>query len=404
MADGIARFGFHPRSGLIYFSEESDFDVVDRGPRGVGDYTVPRYKPVNTAELPMERLWKHAPEKMVRCARSMFWGLVTEPDRMDFNRFTFFDYDDASRTPAMTATPSNLGFDSAAARIIHWWAAAYGRAGDPDCLAWARRMTAKWRAIQHPDSGLVPNFFGDGVWNPGVAQEPGTWAEIHGTALAASGWMDAADELRRRPGAEDLAALLADMARKMALGVARCSYDPERQIFLEHLNMDGSHHRESARYAFHSQTEKDEAVRTNPSMKAVPVYLGDSWYQPATFHRTCAGSTVPWHLALVAERSGDEELIDRLARMSKDAVQAAAGLRSPLTGEGRWTFQATGLYVKLLVSLHRMTGKGDYLDQARSLADAELDRLPAVACPEWWRLRERTVLLDGLLRLYEAMG
>ena len=75
--------------------------------------------------------------------------------------------------------------------------------------------------------------------------------------------------------------------------------------------------------------------------------------------------------------------------MSEDAIEAASGLRFPLTGEARWTFQATGLYVKLLVSLHRMTGKGDYLDQARSLADGELDRLPAVACPEWWRLRER---------------
>ena len=90
--------------------------------------------------------------------------------------------------------------------------------------------------------------------------------------------------------------------------------------------------------------------------------------------------------------------------MSRDAVRAAADLRSPLTREARWTFQATGLYVKLLVSLHRMTGEGDYLDQARSLADGELDRLAGAVYPEWWRLRERAVLLDGLLRLYEAVA
>ena len=407
MADAMARVGFDPRSGLFYYSEESDFDVVAQAPRGVGDDQVPRFKPHNTGncpEMPQERLWKHAPRQMLRCARSMFQGLVTDPERMDFNRFTFFDYDDDGRRPAMTATPSNLGFDSAATRIIHWWAAAYGRAGDTDCLSWARRMTDKWRAVQHPDSGLVPNFFGDGAWNPGEAQPVGAWAEIRGTALTAAGFLDAVDELNRRPGAEDLADLLKDMARRLALGVARHSYDPARRIFLEHLHLDGRPQLESARYAFHTQAEKDEAMRADPSMAEVPVYMGDAWYQPGTFHRLCAGTTIPWHLALVAERSGDEELKDRLIRMTEDALQAATEITGPFTGEARWTFHATGLYVKLLVSLHRMTGEGRYLDQARALADAELDRLPAVACPEWWRLRERAVFLDALLCLYEAVA
>ena len=407
MAEAMAREGFDPRSGLFYYSEESDFDVVARAPRGVGDNQVPRFKPHNTGncpEMPQERLWRHAPRQMLRCARSMYQGLVTEPGSMDFNRFTFYDYDDDGHTRAMTATPSNLGFDSAAARIIHWWAGAYGRAGDADCLAWARRMTDKWRAVQHPESGLMPNFFGDGEWNPGEAQPVGTWAEIRGSALTAAGFLDAVDELDRRPGAEDLAALLKDMARRLALGVARHSYDPDRRIFLEHLHLDGRPQEQSARYAFHTQAEKDEAVRTDPSMVEVPVYMGDAWYEPGTFNRVCAGTTIPWHLALVAERSGDGELVNTLSRLAEDAIEAATEVPGPLTGEARWTFHATGLYVKLLVSLHRMTGEGTYLDRAKELADAELEHLPAVECPEWWRLRERAVFLDALLRLYEALA
>lgn len=407
MATAVAHTGFDPRSGLLYFSEESDFDVVDRKPRGLGDQQVPRFKPLNTGncpELPLERLWRHAPRQMARCARSMFWGLVTDPGRMDFNRFTFFGYDDESRTPAMTATPSQLGFDTAASRIIHWWAAAYGRTGDTDCLEWARRMTDKWQAVQHPETGLVPNFFGDGEWNPGAEQQPAAWAEVRNATLTAVAWMDAVDELSRRPGAEDLAAQLAEMAGRLALGVARYAYDPTRKIFLEHLHLDGRPYVESARYAFHTQAEKDEAVRVDPEMEEVAVFTGAGWYQPAPFWEHSAGTAIPWHLALVAERNGDRELIDRLARMAEDAVQAASELRGPFTSEARWTFRATGLNVKLLVSLHRMSGERRYLDHARSLADAELDRLPTVVYPEWWRLRERAVLLDALLRLYEAVA
>ena len=50
-----------------------------------------------------------------------------------------------------------------------------------------------------------------------------------------------------------------------------------------------------------------------------------------------------------------------------------------------------------------MTGDLQYLRWARTLADREIDHLDKIAYPEWWRMRERSAFLEGLLRLYVAL-
>ena len=52
--------------------------------------------------------------------------------------------------------------------------------------------------------------------------------------------------------------------------------------------------------------------------------------------------------------------------------------------------------------MFRATGRTDHLHLARELADSERRRLSGLTYPHWWRLCERTSLLDGLLMLHAA--
>ena len=73
------------------------------------------------------------------------------------------------------------------------------------------------------------------------------------------------------------------------------------------------------------------------------------------------------------------------------------------TPEGRWTFRASGWHIKMCLLLHQTTGQAKYLAWASELADREIGFLQQVACPEWWRMRERSTLLDALLELHAAL-
>jgi len=58
----------------------------------------------------------------------------------------------------------------------------------------------------------------------------------------------------------------------------------------------------------------------------------------------------------------------------------------------------------MLVLLWRQTKDAQYLDAACEIADRELAGLALVEYPQWWRMPERTALLDGLLALHRALG
>jgi len=407
MAGAFARCGFDAQSGLGYLGESAALDVVRA--RGVScrpGGANPSFKPKNTGtypELPLDRLWARAPDQMHRMCRAMFLGLVTDPASMDFNRYCSYAFRDTEGRHAMERTPSHCGFETAGARMVHWWASCFGKTGDADCLAWAQRMADKWRAIQDPHSGLVPNFFGGLAPAPGCPMPPGKWVEPRGAALAAVAWLAAAAELRTRPEGHRLAAQLTEMGVRLALGVARHAYDPSRRVFREHLDLNGRPYLTTARYCFRTQAEKDAAVKVDPAMAQVKVYDGAGFYRPCSYWEFCAGSTIPLDLARAMHLSQNRELALVLARWVPDLIDEACRQPSAMTEEGAWTFRASGQYIRMLVLLYRQTKDVDFLDLACQLADRELRCLGAIEYPQWWRMPERTALLDGLLALYETL-
>jgi hypothetical protein len=399
MAAAFARHGFDERCGLGYLGEEAGFDVVRMACLSTKTGSPePHFKPRNSGTfpgLPLDLLWQHAPAQMHRMFRAMYWGLVTDAASMDFNRFCGYDFSDADERPALERTPGHCAFESCAARMIHWWANCFAQTGDADCLRWAERMTDKWAAVQHPESGLVPNFFGAVAHQPGAPMPPGEWAETRGAALMAAGLMNAVGELRRREGGEALAARLQDMAVRLARGLARFAYDTDRHVFREHLHLDGSAYEATARYVFHTAAEKAEAVRRDPELAQVPVYAGAGFYRPSTYWEYCAGVNTPVHLAEVAAATGEAELAELLAPLAAEVVAASRREPEPLTLEGSWTFRASAYGIKMLVLLGRR-------EQAREIAEAELARLARPADGDWWRMPERSSLLDALLLLEEG--
>lgn len=405
MADAFARHGFDPKCGLGYLAEECDFDVVNVQPlpKGAGDS--PKFKPRNTGNcpaLPLDRLWAHAPQQTARMFRAMFYGLVTDAERMDYNRFCAYNFDDRDRKPSLRQDPAHCAFDTAGSRMIHWWASAYAHTGEAEFLDWAQRMADKWRAVQHPQSGLIPNFFGAIASKPGVPMPPGEWAESRGAALTSVAWLDAVEELKKRSGGERLAVQLTLMAAKLARGVMQFSYDPAERKFREQLNLDGRRFERAARYTFQSQAQKDAAVLLQPDLDGVSIYNGAGFYHNPPYWSHCAGSDIPYQLTQVATRLNDAELLRGVQSIAEAAVEEAGKLKGELTEDDRWTFHATGQYIKMLVLLFERSRDTKFLDWARAIAEKELGFLKQSLPTEWWRFPERSSLLEALLRIEHA--
>ena len=403
MLEVLKREGFDPRSGLLRLGEESDFDVLraDVCAKPSPRY-VPTFKPVNSsprADMHLDRFWKHLPTRTHRWLRATYYGHVTDPASMDFNRVTFYGFDDSAHKPALARDASFCGFEGCAASLIRFWVSCWVHAGDRECLRWARQMTDKWRAVQHPETGLAPNFFGAAAPGDGDAQQPGDWAEARNAAQAAGLFLRAAADLRRRPGADALAADLQDMGRRLAIGVARHSYDPAKRYFHEHLHLDGRLYEHTARYCFRTQVDKEAAVLIDPLMEEVPVFSGVGFYRNPNFYDHLAGTNIPYDLAGAALLCPEDALVGPLRAMAAAAVTEADALEGAFTPEARWTFRATGWYIEMCLRLFQITRDPLHRDQAKRLADREIAALETVRHPDWWRLRERTIFLDALLHL-----
>lgn len=396
--------GFDSRSGLPYFGEEADFDV--RHQRGIarGGHYLPKFKPSfhgHNITLSLDRIWRIAPQAAHRMARSAFWGLITDSDRMDYNRFCLYDFSDADRKHPQPPGTGHCAFDSAGAALIHLWAWAFAHAGDLECLDWAQRMADKWQEVQHPQTGLFPDFFGaDASQKPYPL--PGKWAASRSVAYTAALWAAAARQFEKRPTGEKLALQLTAMARSAVRGTIQYAYDPGRRLFIENLNFDGTPYDKTARYCFRTQAEKDAAVAEDPAMAQVFVWEGTGLYDSAAFWDHFAGSHIPLQLACVAELTGDPQLARLLDPIATAIAEESSRQPEAFTTEGRWTFRATGEYIQFLMILHRLTGKAGYVDWARQMADQELARLEQVQWPQWWRLAQRAPLLLGLLSLHET--
>lgn len=401
MAAAFAGHGFDARCGLGYLGEEAGFDVTRTqcASSKSGDNPA-AFKPRNSGAfpgLPLATLWRHAPAPMHRMFRAMYWGLITHDESMDFNRFCGYDFDDGAGRHAMVRSAGHCAFETCAARMIHWWSNCFVETGDSDCLDWAARMTDKWAAIQHPETGLVPNFFGAVEWQENVPMPPGEWAETRGTALMAAGLMDAVRELRRSSAAAALALAdrLQNMALRLARGTARYGFDADRQLFREHLHLDGQPYESTARYCFHTAAEKAAAVARDPEMAQVPVYVGAGFFRPCTYWEFCCGVNTPRDLAQVLAATGDDELRALLEPWAEPMIAASRAEPAPLTEEGAWTFRGGAYAIRFLLALGRRS-------EAEEVALAELARLAQPTEGDWWRLPERASWLDALLLLAEG--
>lgn len=405
MAGGFAEGGFNPRCGLGYLGQECDFNVHTLEPVGSGTNSDPKFKPRNDGlcqSLPLERLWRHAPNQTARMFRAMFYGLITDADRMDYNRFCYYRFDDHKRRASLPPDSAHCAFDSTAGRMIHWWASCYRHTADPDCLDWVERLAAKWQAVQHPVSGLMPDFFGAKPSNDPV-QHPGQWAESRGAATTASAFVQASALLGTTGDKKHIAQRLKTMGVALARGVARFAWDPDKRRFRETLHLDGRPYETSARYAFSNEKEKAHWVAKDKKYENTAVFAGVGLYRHPPFWSEYAGSDIPLHLALVARLTGDPELRAFLEMLVEPIAQEAQAVSRPHTPEGRWTYHADAQYIRTLVQLAGLTANPALLNHADKLAALTIASLEQTELL-WWQTSNRGVLLEALTRLELAQN
>jgi hypothetical protein len=400
MAHAFGRDGFNAKSGLAYLGQETQFDVIRLKPVGVAMYPMPKFKPA--ADLPLDILWRTAPDKTARMIKSAYYALVTNPDRMDYNRFCVdYDFDDSAERPATPFSSSHVAFAQTGSMLIHWWSMHFARTGDPQCLAWAQAMTDKWRAVQHPVSGLVPHWFGsDRADEPVMPPRP--YANV-GDTMTALEMLLAARELRGKPEADALASQLADMAVRLLRGIARHGYDPHARIFPNWLRVEGGVDETALWYAFRTEKHKAEMVKRDPVFREVPVFIGQGFYRCGAPWDLGMRNPVPCDIAKGACMTGDAELTKRAAEFAPPIMEEARALTGEFNAEGLWTYPASASYIEMMLSLFRATGDRLYLSHAQELAEIEIgflsQALPA-GRPQWWRMQFRDELLDALLELH----
>jgi len=396
MAREVASYGFDPKSGLGYMGQEARLDVVRPGvARARPDQTFCQFKPSH--DLPLERLWEQAPDQMERMCRSSYYGLVLDEETMDFNRHCLYGFDDRERKLAHPYRPYYVGFASVGAYIIHHWSLGFSRTGNAEFLDWAQRMADKWRAVQHPETGIFPHYFTGG--GSGLEKDIREQEAHHSPVnfwrpddiIVSQTLIKAADCLEGRAGASGLADQLHKMALRSARGIAQCCYDEETDLIRNWVLLNG--------------TTDPGRVTRDRSYAEVP---GFAFYR--SFH-SAAGcfywSDVPFGIAEMAERTSDARLTERSEFLASRIMQAARERTGPLNEIGQWTFPATAHYIKLMLTLWRMTGSEEYLGNARELAEMETGFLAAPAPagqPEWWRIRYRHLFLDALLELHDSLS
>jgi hypothetical protein len=401
MIQAFADYGFDPRSGLGYFGAMTHFDVVRLGPSPYMGAGSPGFK--FTAGLPYEKLWEKMPEQMDRMFKAFFWGMITRPETMDYNRYGFYGFDDSRREHTMPYQPGHIAFAGAGAWMIEAWAFHYSKTGDAESLARAQAMADKWLALQSPETGLVPHFLGSKKEGE-TSMTAQTYCNI-GDANAAIAYLDAARTLEGRSKSVALANQLKEMGRMLITGLAKYCYDAQHDVFQEWLHVeDGSVHTEAYTYHFHSQEQKDHWTAIDPTLAEVAVHSGNQYYQSGPAYWSC-GVGIPLCAAKAAERTNDSYLLERARFFADGIMQSAPEESGPCNEAGQWIFPASGSYLHTMLHLYRITDDEEFLKNARLLASAELERLASPApegIPEWWRFPFRSGFLFSLLELHAA--
>ena len=398
MAEAFAEVGFHPRSGLPFCGEACDFDVLGAKPVSSVQHSLPPH--FKGRDIPIDRLWEVAPEKMTRMTKATYYGLVVDPESLVFNRYCRYEWDDQQGEHCYPGPLPNTGLIAAAAYLMYWWGTSFARTGDQECLHWAARTFGLWRSAQHEDTGLMPYVYGSSF---GKAFSP--YASPRRASDALVVMLQAADEFRSHPQGTGLADGLVEMACRLALGIAKHGYDAERRGFRNLVHLDGRPYEQNVHGGpFPSQAAKEAAVREDPAFEEVPVFDVLGFYQKAPFWSLCASNAIPRQLAAAALRAKDPDLIQRLEQIATHIMEDAETVTSALSRERKWTFPATGHFIQFLVLLNELTGRRRYLDDACRLADQEIAHLSRIAYPQWWRMPCRNDFLTGLLKLYLALS
>ncbi|MBI3985537.1 MAG: hypothetical protein HY343_01340 [Lentisphaerae bacterium] len=395
MAREFAVYGFDPRSGLAYLGQQAQFDVARLGPTSTS-FSLPTFKPDDG--IPLDRLWRHAALPMDRMFKSAYLGLVTRREDLSYNRFCYFGSDDRPGLPFMAFDPCHVAFGLTGALLIHWWVFHWRKTRSTQSLGWAQAMADKWLAAQHPETGLMPHWFGSD--NPAdTLQTPRHFANANDGAVAIV-YLEVARLLR---GETDTAAValrdqLQRMGARLAVGMARFGYDEHERIFPNWLRVaDGSVDRDIIYYAFPTQAMKDEAVRRDPRVAVASVNGGAALFP--------SGTASPYHLARAAELTGDTVLLARSGLLADHIMERAATLQRAPGEKGPGTCASSAGAARALLCLARATGDARYRAHAAVLLDRELDAIeqaPGEKDREWWRFPFRNALLGALLDLHET--
>jgi hypothetical protein len=400
MAEAFGRHGFDPVSGLGYFGEMAEFDAVRLA---VVDTWNPDcyFKPCD--DIPLDQLWASASAALGRMFHSAFYGLITRPATMDYNRFCSYGFDDSQKKASMKFNSHHCACAYTAATLIHWWGFLFARTGDPECLKWAQAMARKWQAVQHPETGLVPSWFGSDRTDED-RMPPRTFCN-HWESGTGFTFLRAAEELKTRPEGRELATIVVEMGRRIVTGMTRYGYDPQSRIFPQWFNVDGSRANHTW-YTFPSQAERDEAVKRQPILSNVSVFYGAGFYEGIRPWILAGGTAMPYHVALAAKMTGDIALLKRAEEFAVVVREEAGRLTGELNVEGQWSLPGNASYIKMLLVVFEMTGQRRYLDWACELADRELEFLSRPLSdgqPEWWRMYFRNAWIEALLLLHRAI-
>ena len=409
MADAFAQYGFHAKSGLLCHGHMSYFSVPEARTIATGvTATMPYFKPMHG--LPWDRLWEAAPNQMARHCRSMYFGLVTRPSTMSYNRFVTYDYDDRRRQHVQSFTPTHCGFLYTGAVMLRCWLTAYLHSEDPETLGWARAMLEKWQAVQDPGTGLLPHYFGATVIDA-TDMTATPYANVMDAEVVLI-FLETAALLRDHGELPDLADDIERLGRRALRGYAQHGYDPQRRLFIDWIRMEGGEYTGETFYAFRSEAEKEAALQRDPNVSRVSVFAGDRFFLTAPYHTWCVSGRIPEAIARGARLTRDPVLVERTRYFAGEVMREARLRRGALNEEQQWVFPATASYIRMLLALYEVTGEAARLAEARELADMEIRFLSERAGgpqldeehAEWWRMPGRCSFLEALLEVAATPG
>jgi hypothetical protein len=402
MSAAFRDYGFDPRSGLGYIGQEAFFNVRTLGAASHTQGGTPRFKPYD--DVPA-RMWRDMPEKIARMYKAAFYGLITREKDFDYNRFCYYGFRDADKKPSMSFNSNHVGFAQTASWLVGWWVDHYRHTGDVESLGWARKMTAKYRAVRGEKTGLVPHWFGNkkGATDTQDAQTMCNAGDAH-TAIA---FLKAAAAARGDARSEPLANELHDLGLRLMRGLCKYGYSGEERLFPSWLLIeDGAVDKSTIVYAFRTQAEKDHWVKIDPRLSVAHVYGGDGLFAGGPWTYAANPALVP-ALAKALPITRDPELIAFAKKLASHAMEESARLHGALNDKQQWTFPASAACASLHVGLHTVTGEAAHLENAKRLIDRELGVIDAPqpdGRPEWWRMGYRTTLINAALDVHEAMS